>query len=222
VVATAHALLKQRGMPAEFWGEAVIIVVHLLNWSPTKSLEGKTPYEAWHGHTPTVVHLYTFNCLVYVKDLNAVNKLSDRSTSGMFIGYAEGIKAYRILDPVTRCVRTVRVVIFDEGHDWSKETNGSTTASSSKFTIDYAELEGFGGEGDSPSASGSPAPAPKMPTLVSDSTPPTAPTTSLDMVARAHPSSPYPWRVTRTATTPCIMTPRCATAPSTTSSATKQ
>jgi hypothetical protein len=46
VVATTRTLLKQRGMPAEFWGEAVMIAVHLLNRSPTKSLEGKTLYEA--------------------------------------------------------------------------------------------------------------------------------------------------------------------------------
>jgi len=49
VVATARALLKQRAMPAKFWGEAVATAVHLLNRSPTKSLQGKTPYEAWHG-----------------------------------------------------------------------------------------------------------------------------------------------------------------------------
>jgi hypothetical protein len=30
----------------KFWGEAVMTVVHLLNQSPTKSLEGKIPYEA--------------------------------------------------------------------------------------------------------------------------------------------------------------------------------
>jgi hypothetical protein len=46
VVATTRTLLKQRGMPAEFWGEAVMTAVHLLNQSSTKSLEGKTPYEA--------------------------------------------------------------------------------------------------------------------------------------------------------------------------------
>jgi hypothetical protein len=46
MVATARALLKQRGMPTEFWGEAVMTAVHLHNRSPTKSLEGKTPYEA--------------------------------------------------------------------------------------------------------------------------------------------------------------------------------
>ena len=46
VVAAARALLKQRGMPAVYWGEAVMTAVHLLNRSPTSALDGKTPYEA--------------------------------------------------------------------------------------------------------------------------------------------------------------------------------
>jgi hypothetical protein len=46
MVATARALLKQRGMPTELWGEAVMIVVHLLNQSLAKSLDGKTLHEA--------------------------------------------------------------------------------------------------------------------------------------------------------------------------------
>jgi hypothetical protein len=121
-----------------------------------------------------------FGCLAYVKELNAVSKLSDRSTLGVFISYAEGIKAYRILDLVTRRVHTARDAIFDQGRswDWSKETNNSVTASSSEFTVDYAELEGFGGVGDSPLISGSPAPTPRTPSPVPDSTSPAAPTTS--------------------------------------------
>jgi hypothetical protein len=42
-------------------------VMHLLNRSPTKSLEGKTPYESWHGRTPTIGHLRMFGCLAYVR-----------------------------------------------------------------------------------------------------------------------------------------------------------
>jgi hypothetical protein len=82
---------------------------------------------------------------------------------------------------VTRRVRMTWDVIFDKGcsWDWSKETNGSAMASSSMFTVDYTEFEGFGGAGDSPSASGSPAPAPMTPSPTLDSTPPVAPTTSL-------------------------------------------
>jgi hypothetical protein len=100
----------------------------------------------------------------------------------VFISYAEGVKAYRILDPVTRHVHTAWDVIFDEGcgWDWSKETNDSMTTSSIEFTVDYAELEGSRGVGDSPSASSSPASAPKMPSPSPDSTPLAAPTTSLE------------------------------------------
>jgi hypothetical protein len=49
VVAMVRALQKQRRMPAEFWGEAAVTAVYLQNRLPTKSLTGRTPYEAWHG-----------------------------------------------------------------------------------------------------------------------------------------------------------------------------
>jgi transposase InsO family protein len=46
ILGMAWALLKQRGMPAAFWGEAVVTTVYILNRSPTKALNGRTPYEA--------------------------------------------------------------------------------------------------------------------------------------------------------------------------------
>jgi hypothetical protein len=104
----ARALLKQRGMPAIFWGEAVVTAIYILNRSPTKALEGRTPYEAWHGRKPAVSHLRVFGCLVFAKELGHVSKLDDRSTPGVFIGYAEGSKAYRILDPKTACAHGAR------------------------------------------------------------------------------------------------------------------
>jgi hypothetical protein len=67
VVATARALLKQRGMPAIYWGVAVRTAVHLLNRSPTKALDGKMPYEVWHDRKPVVSHLRVFGCIVFVK-----------------------------------------------------------------------------------------------------------------------------------------------------------
>jgi hypothetical protein len=102
-----RTLLKQRGMPAVFWGEAVVTVVYILNRSPTKALNGRTPYEAWHK--PTVSHLWVFGCLVFGKELAHIDKLDDdRSTPGVFIGYAEGLKAYHILDPGTACAHDAR------------------------------------------------------------------------------------------------------------------
>jgi hypothetical protein len=106
VVGMAQALLKQRGMPTVFWGEAVVTTVYILNRSPTKILNGKTSYEAWHGRNPMVSHLRVFGCLTFTKELGHISKLDDRSTPGVFIDYAEGSKAYRILDLGTQRVHT--------------------------------------------------------------------------------------------------------------------
>jgi hypothetical protein len=115
VVGMARALLKQRRMPAVFWGEAVVTAIYILNRSPTKALNGMTPYEAWHGCKPTVSHLWVFGCLAFSKELGHIGKLNDWSTPGVFIGYAEGSKAYCILDPGTQHVRMTHNVVFDEG-----------------------------------------------------------------------------------------------------------
>jgi hypothetical protein len=118
VAGMARALLKQRGMPTVFWGEAVVTAVYILNRSPTKALNGRTPYEAWYERKPAVSHLRVFGCLAFGKELGHIGKLDDRSTPGVFIGYAEGSKSYRILDPGTQRVRTTCDVVFDEGRGW--------------------------------------------------------------------------------------------------------
>ena len=51
---------------------------------------------------------------MFVKELNHVGKLDDRSMLGDFISYVNGVKAYRILDPMTQRVRLARDVVIDE------------------------------------------------------------------------------------------------------------
>jgi transposase InsO family protein len=123
VVATARSMLKQRSMPAKFWGEAVSTAVFLLNRAPTKALNGRTPYEAWYDKKPAVSFLRTFGCLAFMKKTRPhQSKLEDRSTAVVFIGYEAGTKAYRVFDPVSQRVHITRDVVFDEkrGWDWSK------------------------------------------------------------------------------------------------------
>ena len=64
-----RAMLKNKDLPKVFWGEAVSTAVYLLNRAPTKSLEGKTPYEGWTGRQPSIEHLKVFGCIVFVKTL---------------------------------------------------------------------------------------------------------------------------------------------------------
>jgi hypothetical protein len=46
VVAMAQCMLKAKGLPGYFWGEAVSTAVHILNRAPTRALNSKTSYEA--------------------------------------------------------------------------------------------------------------------------------------------------------------------------------
>jgi transposase InsO family protein len=115
VVAMAQSLLKERQMPAMFWGEVVVTAVYLLNRVPTKSLARRTPYEAWHGVKPAVHHLRIFGCVVHVKTVKPhLRKLEDQSTKMVLLGYEKGTKAYRVFDPTAQRVHDSRDVVFDE------------------------------------------------------------------------------------------------------------
>jgi hypothetical protein len=71
--------------------------------TPTKSLNNKTPFEAWHERKPNVRHLKTFGCVAHVKKVGpGLDKLSDRSAKMMFIGYESGTKGYRFFNPVIK------------------------------------------------------------------------------------------------------------------------
>jgi hypothetical protein len=121
--------------------------MYILNRSPTKALNGRTLYEAWHGRKPAISHLRVFGCLAFGKELGHIGKLDDRSTPGVFIGYAEGSKAYRILDPGTQRVRMMCDVVFDEGRGWTwdKAVDDGSTPMYDNFTVEYVHFEGAGG-----------------------------------------------------------------------------
>jgi transposase InsO family protein len=46
IIGMARCLLKAKGVPTKFWGEAVTTAVYLLNCGTMKSVAGKMPYEA--------------------------------------------------------------------------------------------------------------------------------------------------------------------------------
>lgn len=73
----------------------MVTVVYILNCCPTKSVEGMTPFEAWHGMEMVVHHLKTFGCFVYVRNTRPhLTKLEDRGGKMMFVGYERDSKAY--------------------------------------------------------------------------------------------------------------------------------
>jgi hypothetical protein len=167
VVATARSMLKAKGLPGWFWGEAVNTAVYILNRCPTKSVTGMTPFEAWYGKKPAVHHLKTFGCIVYVKNTTPyLNKLDDRGKKMIFVGYERGTKAYRAYDPVVRRVHITRDVVFDEDAQWdwagSPKEHATNVHGDDIFRVEMMTI-GYGGQTQDPSAAASTPSAPRTP-----------------------------------------------------------
>ncbi|KAJ1704767.1 hypothetical protein LUZ63_004546 [Rhynchospora breviuscula] len=119
VVELARSMLKSKGLPNDFWAEAVATAVYLLNLSPTKAVLNQTPFEAWFERKPSVAHLRVFGCIAYTL-LSAQNrrKLDQKSEKCIFIGYCIQSKGYRLYNPETKKIIVSRNVMFDENMSW--------------------------------------------------------------------------------------------------------
>jgi hypothetical protein len=73
----------------------------------------------------------------------------------VFIDYAEGSKAYCILDLGTQCVHMTRDVVFNEGRGWTwdKVVDDGSTPTYDNFTVEYIHFEGARGVDNSLSPS---------------------------------------------------------------------
>src|ERR1700678_1033216 len=107
-------MLHVSGIPKFLWGEAIKHAVYLKNRTATKVLDGKTPYEVFHGTKPNLKGLPEFGARVWVHDPNG-SKLDGRSTGGRWVGFDEDSSGHRIYSPDTRTVSIQRSVKFDTG-----------------------------------------------------------------------------------------------------------
>lgn len=109
----ARCLLIQSGLPASFWAEAVNTANFLHNRSPVSKLDGVTPYQSWHGSPPDVSNLKVFGSEVYVMYRSpGKGKLEPKSREGIFVGYSNESKAYKIWIPKERKFEISRDVKF--------------------------------------------------------------------------------------------------------------
>src|SRR4051812_11190612 len=83
----------------------------------------KTPEEVWSGHPPDLDKLRVFGCVAYAHIRR--DKVEPRALKCMFMGYPEGVKAYRLwcLEPGHRRCITSRDVVFNEGEMAFKKTD---------------------------------------------------------------------------------------------------
>ncbi|KAJ4715440.1 Retrovirus-related Pol polyprotein from transposon TNT 1-94 [Melia azedarach] len=108
----ARCMLSNAELTRRFWAEAVSTACYLINRGPHTGINLKTPFEVWSGKPADYSNLRAFGCTVYYH----VNegKLEPRAKKGVFVGYGDGVKGYRIWSPSEKRVILSRNVVFDE------------------------------------------------------------------------------------------------------------
>ena len=82
------------------WGEAANTTMYIQNRCPHSTLDSKTPEEVFSGKKPDVSHFRVFGCPVYFHvPKEKRSKLDTSGKKGMFVGYSETSKVYRVYVP---------------------------------------------------------------------------------------------------------------------------
>ena len=75
----------------------------------------KSPQEVWNGKKPSIKHLKVFGCDAYVHVPKEKRiKLDNKAEKCIFIGYKDGMKGYKIWNPITKKTVYSRDVEFRE------------------------------------------------------------------------------------------------------------
>ncbi|KAK9065390.1 hypothetical protein SSX86_016773 [Deinandra increscens subsp. villosa] len=109
-----RCMLDGAGMPKKFWAEAVSTTAFLINRSPSRVIENKTPMEIWVGTQPSYQDLRVFGSFCYAHI--SQGKLEPRAVKCIFLGYSENVKGYRVwrMDESRPKVFVSRNVVFQE------------------------------------------------------------------------------------------------------------
>jgi len=96
IVETARSFLLSAHVPRQFWGEAALTAVYVINRIPTSLNGGLSPYEKLYGEVPDYSLLRVFGCTCFVlKPHVERNKLGSKTAICVFLGYGAGQKGYR-------------------------------------------------------------------------------------------------------------------------------
>ncbi|GKC71544.1 ribonuclease H-like domain-containing protein [Tanacetum coccineum] len=113
-----------------------------------------TPYELFHGRTPTLSFMRPFRCLVTI--LNTIDhlcKFDGKADEGFFVGYSLNSKAFRVFKSNTRIVEKNLHIRFSEstpnvigsGPDWLFDIDALTRTMNYEPIVVGIQSNGFAG-----------------------------------------------------------------------------
>ncbi|GKC64575.1 putative ribonuclease H-like domain-containing protein [Tanacetum coccineum] len=115
LIEAARTMLADSKLPTTFWAEAVNTACYKQNRVLVVKPHNKTPYELFHGRTPTLTFMKPFGCPVTILNtIDHLGKFDGKADEGFFVGYSLNSKASRVFNSRTRIVEENLHIRFSE------------------------------------------------------------------------------------------------------------
>jgi hypothetical protein len=112
---TVKVLLNYQCLSMFLWGEATMMEIYVQNRSPRRILKDMTLEESFSGKKPNIENLRISRCQVYSHiPKDKMNKLEPSGKKGIFVGYSDSSKAYKIYILEQHKIEVSRDVTFNE------------------------------------------------------------------------------------------------------------
>lgn len=124
IVEKARCMLIDSNLKREFWAEAVVAAVDIINTLPNSGNNNKSPDELWYGKKCDISIFKAFGCKALMHVPNQKRKKWDnKATECIYLRYASDAKAYRLYDIAKQRIVNSRDVVFFENESARSMTN---------------------------------------------------------------------------------------------------
>ncbi|GJY20798.1 putative ribonuclease H-like domain-containing protein [Tanacetum coccineum] len=154
LIEAAKTMLADSKLPTTFWAEAVNTACYVQNRVLVVKPHNKTPYELFHGRTPTLSFMRPFGCPVTILNtIDHLGKFDGKADEGFFVGYSLNSKAFRVFNSRTRIVEENLHIRFSEstpnvvgsGPDWLFDIDALTRTMNYEPIVAGTQSNGFAG-----------------------------------------------------------------------------
>ncbi|GKC36989.1 putative ribonuclease H-like domain-containing protein [Tanacetum coccineum] len=148
----AVVIITDSKLPTTFWAEAVNTTCYVQNRVLTVKPHNKTPYELFHGRTPTLSFIRPFGCpITILNTIDHLGKFDGKADEGFFVGYSLNSKAFSVFNSRTRIVEENLHIRFSEstpnvvgiGPDWLFDIDALTRTMNYEPIVAGTQSNGF-------------------------------------------------------------------------------
>ncbi|KAH9751314.1 hypothetical protein KPL71_014247 [Citrus sinensis] len=142
-----RSMLVQSKLLKTLWAEILLTACHLVNLSPSTTIDFKTTYEKWTGEPANYRNLRAFGCPAYAH--TSQGKLAPRALKVFFIGYPERVKGYNIwctdLSPprciISRDVTFNEIELLNQKSAQQQTEEGTETVIKQQFEVEFPKSD---------------------------------------------------------------------------------